>query len=819
MMQRARHLSLDFAASPQQQEEENWSQLLSTSIAALATDERDEPRLQDAAAAVVAHEDELFAQHQQDVMDAAVAVAASPRARASPIAIDTFAAASRGPSTAPPPSAVLGSPPPAGDEFLLLGLGKPRSDSISEALTSSTESSPSGAAWRPLGRRLTAQQSANGGSASTQLEHHLFEAPAAFGGPLDGPTLAHTSSFRDLVTLSSSGSSLYESSSSDDEQQDATAAAATTGLAGGGGARNGGMAERAENTTRAFRMMMRKGSAPALTMRPSLLDADAPPFGEAASLSLLAPLPAHPRSLSIDNTFASAHHVKSPVLGNRKDSQTWQLQDEELLKTSPRFGPLGSGDMSMFGSAGLLIDELSNQVEEELPRSRFTKDARASSVDFTYISSTRPSDVNPPLPPAPEPLQRLRAKSFSYSSGYGASAGYANAPGYSNTSGGGGGGKQYQPHHQPTLHDYHGNMRSYQHHQHQHHHHRPVGSPPPVSSPPPSGGIRPPRVNIPSDSPMHQYHQYGPPQYRRYSSDTFAMPPYPDMYSPAEQENQARHSNSSRGMRSFSMETSTFASSRPFRSQSMEGAQLFAAVGAPEYPTMTRTNSAGMGYDWPRGPMDLGGPAPPLPPDSRGGGGNNSTGHHHHHHHYPSPPPEAYYEVEFKRGRQEIFAGNASYNAGDFVKVEADRGEDIGRIVQRATELSKLQGSSGASNDPTSPRDESLGRAPKRHDAPVKKIIAVANQREREMLNEQRKEEHEVFEVCKSKVRQRLLPMNVIDAEYQFDRHKLTFFFEADRRIDFRELVRDLFAIYKTRIWLQQVVPSGGKKVMVDYDA
>ena len=49
------------------------------------------------------------------------------------------------------------------------------------------------------------------------------------------------------------------------------------------------------------------------------------------------------------------------------------------------------------------------------------------------------------------------------------------------------------------------------------------------------------------------------------------------------------------------------------------------------------------------------------------------------------------------------------------------------------------------------------------------------------------------------------LSSQVLDAEYQFDRHKLTFFFEADRRIDFRELVRDLFAIYKTRIWLQQV--------------
>jgi hypothetical protein len=47
--------------------------------------------------------------------------------------------------------------------------------------------------------------------------------------------------------------------------------------------------------------------------------------------------------------------------------------------------------------------------------------------------------------------------------------------------------------------------------------------------------------------------------------------------------------------------------------------------------------------------------------------------------------------------------------------------------------------------------------------------------------------------------------MHVVDAEYQFDRHKLTFFFEAEGRIDFRELVRDLFSIYKTRIWMQQL--------------
>jgi len=59
--------------------------------------------------------------------------------------------------------------------------------------------------------------------------------------------------------------------------------------------------------------------------------------------------------------------------------------------------------------------------------------------------------------------------------------------------------------------------------------------------------------------------------------------------------------------------------------------------------------------------------------------------------------------------------------------------------------------------------------------------------------------------VIRSKVLEQMLPMSILDAEYQFDRHKLTFFFEADRRIDFRELVSELFSLYKTRIWMQQV--------------
>lgn len=800
---------------------EDWSQFLSTSMAALATGDADEGAEADEHHA--GHEsEELFAQHQQDVMDAAVAVATSPRSlssnasqqvrKSSPTAasnramsaikIDTFGLEPRVPQQ--------------GDDFMLLGGigGKARSDSISEALTSSTESSPSGAAWRPLGRRVTPQNGGGGNSSSgalanNNLTEHLsvFEMPA-FSHPLGSSSsehakkLHHTSSFRDGVTscLSSSGSSLYESSSSDEEPQDPTINSLPD------------FHTEEPLPPQAFRMMMRKGSAPAMSMRPSIIDVDPSSFAE-SSLPVLSSLPAHPRSLSIDNSFVSsmAHHAKSPVLGNRKDSQTWQLQDEEFLKTSPRFGALHGDMSSVFGSSGLLSEgsDLSNQLSDNNePRARFTKDMRASSVDFTYISSSRsPTNVNPPLPPPPhEPLQRLRAKSFSYSSVYGSSAFSHPPPGHGYNSSSMKQQQQYAPlpsHHQqqqrqPTLHDYHGNMRAY---------HHPSGSPPPVSSPPPSGGVRPPRVSIPSDSPMHQQyhtpqqHQYGPPQYRRYSSDTFAtVPPYPaDMYN--EQENQARHSNSSsgggsgpssgngRGVRSYSMENPNFPATRPFRSQSMEGSQLFAAGPPLEYPSMTRTNSAGMGYDWPRGPMDVNGPSPPLPPDSRGGGSHHSHSHHSSNagHHFPSPPPEAYYEVEFKRGRQEIFAGNALFTPGDYVKVEADRGEDIGRIVQRSTDLAKLHSGNGSSsnnsnNEPaTSPNDDGgLSRA-KRHDVPAKKIIAVANQRERDMLAEQRKEEHEVFEVCKSKVRQRLLPMNVIDAEYQFDRHKLTFFFEADR--------------------------------------
>lgn len=383
-MQRARHMSLDYLGhnnnNKSASSHEDWSQFLSTSMAALATDDDDGGGGVEQQHA--SESDELFAQHQQHVMDAAVAVATSPRnngiqqqlRKSSPtsahnrattvMTIDTFGLE---------PRALQQQ---SDDLLLLTGLssnGKARSDSVSEALTSSTESSPSGAAWRPLGRRVTPQNSTSNNQTERELPVN-FEMPA-FAQPAGESAkkqLSHTSSFRDVVTscLSSSDSSLYESSSSDEEPQDPT----TT---------SSGILPELRNhdeplPPQAFRMMMRKGSAPAMSMRPSIIDIVDTSFAESSLPAVLSSLPgAHPRSLSIDNSFVSSsmaqHHAKSPVLGNRKDSQTWQLQDEEFLKTSPRFGALHGDMSSIFGSSRLLSEsgDLSNQLSDSEPRSRY----------------------------------------------------------------------------------------------------------------------------------------------------------------------------------------------------------------------------------------------------------------------------------------------------------------------------------------------------------------------------------------------------------------------------------------------------------------
>ena len=88
---------------------------------------------------------------------------------------------------------------------------------------------------------------------------------------------------------------------------------------------------------------------------------------------------------------------------------------------------------------------------------------------------------------------------------------------------------------------------------------------------------------------------------------------------------------------------------------------------------------------------------------------------------------------------------------------------------------------------------------------PLKKIIRVANKDDAKKNEENKKQEKEAFKVCEKKIKEHGLEMKLLDVEFKFDKSKILFFFTADGRIDFRDLVRDLAAIYKTRIELRQV--------------
>eukprot|EP00541_Cyclophora_tenuis_P008319 CAMPEP_0116550082 /NCGR_PEP_ID=MMETSP0397-20121206/5236_1 /TAXON_ID=216820 /ORGANISM="Cyclophora tenuis, Strain ECT3854" /LENGTH=412 /DNA_ID=CAMNT_0004074887 /DNA_START=62 /DNA_END=1300 /DNA_ORIENTATION=+ len=188
--------------------------------------------------------------------------------------------------------------------------------------------------------------------------------------------------------------------------------------------------------------------------------------------------------------------------------------------------------------------------------------------------------------------------------------------------------------------------------------------------------------------------------------------------------------------------------------------------------------------------------------------------------------PRVVYTVKFKRTQRNFIPASRlglDIKIGCYVKVEADRGEDLGIVVSKIP-ADKLSGSGrgsyrsaggpgmGGDMGMMSPNTAAISAA---GIADLKRIIRLATHDEVSLLAVKREEEEELLRVCRSKVRQRGLAMHVVDAEYQFDRHKLTFFFEAEGRIDFRELVRDLFSMYKTRIWMQQLDKNVGATLAV----
>ena len=88
---------------------------------------------------------------------------------------------------------------------------------------------------------------------------------------------------------------------------------------------------------------------------------------------------------------------------------------------------------------------------------------------------------------------------------------------------------------------------------------------------------------------------------------------------------------------------------------------------------------------------------------------------------------------------------------------------------------------------------------------PLKAVRRVASAEDLQLLSENREKEIEAFRICKNKIKEHGLEMKLISSEYTFDRTKVMFYFTADGRVDFRELVKDLAAIFKVRIELRQV--------------
>lgn len=89
--------------------------------------------------------------------------------------------------------------------------------------------------------------------------------------------------------------------------------------------------------------------------------------------------------------------------------------------------------------------------------------------------------------------------------------------------------------------------------------------------------------------------------------------------------------------------------------------------------------------------------------------------------------------------------------------------------------------------------------------APLKKIIRVATEKDKRQNEQNKKDEKKAFKICEGKIKEYKLDMKLMDVEYKFDKSKLLFFFTADGRIDFRDLVKDLASIFKTRIELRQI--------------
>src|SRR5699024_12772564 len=98
---------------------------------------------------------------------------------------------------------------------------------------------------------------------------------------------------------------------------------------------------------------------------------------------------------------------------------------------------------------------------------------------------------------------------------------------------------------------------------------------------------------------------------------------------------------------------------------------------------------------------------------------------------------------------------------------------------------------------------------------PLKEVIRIASPKDVEQMEKNRAASREALSICNEKIKNHKLGMKLVDAEYTFDRNKIIFYFTADGRVDFRELVRDLASIFRSGIELRQIGVRDEAKLLV----
>ncbi|MDB5085877.1 MAG: hypothetical protein JWN30_2763 [Bacilli bacterium] len=140
--------------------------------------------------------------------------------------------------------------------------------------------------------------------------------------------------------------------------------------------------------------------------------------------------------------------------------------------------------------------------------------------------------------------------------------------------------------------------------------------------------------------------------------------------------------------------------------------------------------------------------------------------------------------IRFKKAGKIFYFDPADHliNKGDFAIVDTARGIEYGQVVIGKKEVTE--------------QDVVL---------PLKKVIRVADEKDVEQVQTNKDLSQTAMQICQDKIVEHKLDMNLVDVEYTFDRNKVIFYFTADGRVDFRELVKDLAAVFRTRIELRQI--------------